>query len=269
MNDYTNLNKRDLHYYKLFLKQSKNGYQNELLDNSFKIINSFILKKYNSNDFKTSSLEDFIQECFAIIIEYNTIISTTMISRVYNNLRNTDNRQSEKELVSLEEYSIDYERIYFKMLMKDIIPQLKKEIYQDILTKILDNNDLSIDNMEFGLSRQRISQIKDEIYIRLKWNKDFIKYYSDYIYETNNYYEQMLKKYTIKEFIYNPKSYYKKNIMLLIKKYYDNPNELSIEELKELLNVLLYIRNDYYKYHEEEIHTEIKKVSQLIFYKSI
>ena len=270
MSDVNNLNERDMHCYYSFLRQARDGFNNLLLDKSFNIINNFILNKYNSLDFPVYSLEDFLQECFAKIIKYNTVMSTTMINRVYNKLRNMDKRQSERELVSMEECSIDYDNIYFKMFMAKIIPMLNKESYQKILVTIINNNDLSVDFEEFGLSRQRISQIKQELFRRIKWNEEFREYYSDYEYDANMYYEQQLKSFSLKEYICSPKQIFRKEVKELITKYVDDASSLSKEELEEVLDILYrFIGRKYYDYHREEIRKRIGKIKKLIFDKSI
>ena len=59
------LNSKDLHTYKIFLKRMQETMIDKELDKYLPIIMDFIELEYKSDDHNNYSLEDFIQECFA------------------------------------------------------------------------------------------------------------------------------------------------------------------------------------------------------------
>ena len=274
MKNFSNLSKRDLHYYYQFLNQMKIGFQNELLDKSLKLINNFILSKYQSNDFQNLTLEDFIQECYTLVISNNKTMGYNMINRLYDKLKNNDNNQSKKEYIDNNSYEINYDSIYFDMILDKMISSLHGIHDKEVLKYIIINNDLHVDNKVFNLTKTRISQIKEVMFRRLRFNKDLREYYSDYIFDVENYYNNKLKNMSIKDYICQDKSVvsyvifpYSKSVQELFIKFDENYNNLTKKDLFDILNHLYILkRTDYYKYHEEDIENNINKIRKRLHF---
>ena len=176
-----NLNRKDLFYYTNFLKQANEGFQNQLLDNSFNTINNYIINYYYSYDFKTISLEDFIQECFALILKYNNTINKSSLDRLYNKLKNNEDNYKKEEVEN--SYDIDYDGIFFKEEIKFIISKINDDRKKDILINILNGDNINVLSNKYGISRTRIIQLKDKLLSDIRRIKGVKKYYSEYNYD--------------------------------------------------------------------------------------
>ena len=104
------LNKRDLHYYYMLLNQIKMETKVRSFDEKWAIVVKFILGKYNSDDFETYCLEDFIQDCYIYILTNDDVIDENSISSLYNKLKNEEQNQLIKETINDDDYYItDFE----------------------------------------------------------------------------------------------------------------------------------------------------------------
>ena len=262
-----NLNKKDLHCYYQFLNKIKLGFNNDILDNNINEVNNFILHKYNSYDFQTITLEDFIQECLILILEKEKNVTFCFFNQLYCKLKRKDNQIS-KEIDS-DYYDIDYNSIYFDMFINDFISKMSISDDKKILSTIINNNDLRIDNNNFNLSKPQLAKLKKKLFQRLKYDNNFKEYYADYIDSYKRYYNKQLSFFSLKEYFYKNKHFYGKYIVDLMIKYIDNFNLLTKDELLRVEEVLLHIREDYFIYHKEEIVDQICKIRKSIFDKTV
>ena len=175
-----------MHQFRKFLDQTRNGTGDSLLDKYIPFLVYFIEKNYRSIDNKNFDLNDFIQECYLKMTEFEddglSIVrkAKKLFQKVYDEMSQSSEYDYVEPVELMDTYDeIDFNTIDYNRMLDSIKSRFKSEQQKktlDCIREDMDNKELA---QELNISYSNASAMKKIVYGKIHDSIEFKRLYED------------------------------------------------------------------------------------------